>query len=44
MSIRYYLSTFMGSGTLNAPFRARTCLFGKSGILDLRPDETRQHG
>lgn len=41
---RYYLSTFIGSGTSTDRFRARISLYGPSGWVDLRPDGTRQDG
>ena len=44
MNKHYYLSQFIGSGTQLDPFQSLAARFGPSGMLDLRPDETRQEG
>lgn len=40
----YFLSRFTGTGTQRDPFRPLTAKLGTCGMLDLRPDETRQEG
>lgn len=40
----FYLSRFVGSGTLLDPFRPLAASFGPSSMLDLRPDERRPEG
>jgi len=41
---RFYLSTFVGLGTLEDPFRPKVSLYGKTRFLDFRPDETKREG
>ncbi|HKA22650.1 MAG TPA: hypothetical protein VKN18_30540 [Blastocatellia bacterium] len=44
MSYYYYLSSFVGSGNHNDPFRAVAADCGPASILDLRRDATRRDG
>lgn len=44
MSKHYFLSRFTGTGTHRDPFRPLIAKLGTCGMLDLRPDKTRQEG
>lgn len=41
---RFYFSTFVGLGTHEDPFTPKISLYGKTGFLDFRPDETKREG